>query len=174
VVSVTSPLDLLRELFTVRGAGTLIKRGAVIRRIGAYSEIDSARLEQLFSTSFAYALRAEFFQKTPLAVYLEEDYRAAAVLLDGEVAPYLSKFAVEPLAQGEGLGRDLWQAILREFPRMFWRTRADNPIAGWYSAIADGLWRGNDWHVFWRGIEPHELPRLVEYATSLADDFQRS
>jgi acetylglutamate synthase len=57
---------------------------------------------------------------------------------------------------------------------MFWRTRADNPIAGWYSAIADGLWRGSDWHVFWRGMEAAVLPQLIDYALSLPDDFTRS
>jgi acetylglutamate kinase len=174
VVSVTSPLDLLRELFTVRGAGTLIKRGTTIQRIDGYTNLDATRLGELLSTSFMHPLREDFFQKPPLAVYVEEDYRAAAVLFDGDVAPYLSKFAVEPLAQGEGMGRDLWQAVLRDFPRMFWRTRADNPIAGWYAAIADGLFRSAEWHVFWRDIEPERLPALIEYALGLPDDFSRS
>jgi acetylglutamate kinase len=174
VVSVTSPLDLLRELFTVRGAGTLIKRGTTIQRFYGYADLDASRLSSLLSTSFQHPLKEDFFEKTPLAVYVEEEFRAAAVLLNGDVAPYLSKFAVEPLAQGEGMGRDLWQAILRDFPRMFWRTRADNPIASWYSAIADGLWRGSEWHVFWRGMQPDVLPRLIEHALSLPDDFTRS
>lgn len=174
VVSVTSPLDLLRELFTVRGAGTLIKRGTSIQRLYGYADVDLVRLGSLFKTSFQHPLKEDYFDKTPLAVYVEEDYRAAGVLLNGDVAPYLSKFAVEPLAQGEGMGRDLWQAILRDFPRMFWRTRADNPIAGWYSAIADGLWRGSEWHVFWRGMEAAHLPQLIEHALSLPDDFTRS
>ena len=77
-------------------------------------------------------------------------------------------------SQSKGMGRDLWQAVLRDFPRMFWRTRADNPIASWYAAIADGLFRSTEWHVFWRDIEPERLPALIEYALGLPDDFTRS
>ncbi len=174
VVSVTSPLDLLRELFTVRGAGTLIKRGTAIQRVSTYSQIDAKRLHELFKLSFTHPLQKDFFDKPAAAIYVEEDYRAASVVLDTEVVPYLSKFAVDPELQGEGIGRDLWQVLARDFPTMFWRTRAENRISSWYSGLADGLWRGAEWHVFWRGIEPARMPSVVEYALGLPDDFLRS
>jgi len=173
LVSITSPLDLLRELFTVKGAGTLVKRGSRIRRATGYDGLDRARVEELLESSFGYPVRAEFFETPPRAVLLEEEHRAIAILHDTPVAPYLAKFAVDRLAQGEGLGRDLWQVVERDFPRMFWRTRADNPISTWYSSVCDGLVRMPDWHVFWRGIEPSAIPRVVEHAMALGDDFVR-
>jgi len=173
LVSITSPLDLLRELFTVRGAGTLVKRGTAIRRFGSYAELDMARLEVLIESSFGHELRDEFFARLPLAIYVEENYRGAAIVLETDVAPYLAKFSVEPLAQGEGMGRDLWQALTRDFPRLFWRTRADNPIASWYASVCDGLIRLPRWHVFWRGLEPTLVPRVVEHSLSQGDDFVR-
>jgi acetylglutamate synthase len=91
----------------------------------------------------------------------------------GSVAPYLSKFAVEPVAQGEGIGRDLWRAMAREFPRLFWRTRAGNPIASWYFSVCDGMVRSSDWNVFWRGIETDLVPQIVEAALGVRDDFVR-
>lgn len=174
LVSITSPLDLLRELFTVKGAGTLIKRGTAIRRFGSYAELDLRRLELLIESSFGHDLRDDFFAKPPLAVYVEQDYRGAAIVHDTPDAPYLAKFSVDPVAQGEGMGRDLWQAMSRDFPRLFWRTRPDNPISSWYATVCDGLVRLPRWHVFWRGIEPELIPRLVEHALAQGDDFNRS
>ena len=129
VVSITTPLDLLRELFTVKGAGTLVKRGSAIERHEGYDAIDRERLTGLLSASFGHSLHPRFFDKQPLAVYVEQEFRGAAVVHPGHGAPYLSKFAVEPLAQGEGVGRDLWQALSRDFPQLYWRTRIGNPTA---------------------------------------------
>lgn len=173
LVSITSPLDLLRELFTVKGSGTLVKRGSAISASSSYEGVDRQRLAVLFGASFGAPLREGFFAKAPARVFVEQDYRAAAIVQDTEHAPYLSKFAVDPLAQGEGLGRDLWQVVEREFPRLFWRTRAENPIAAWYSTVCDGLVRTPRWHVFWRGLEPLLVPSIVAHAETLGDDFER-
>jgi GNAT superfamily N-acetyltransferase len=173
LVSVTSPFNLLTELFTLKGAGTLIKPGSAIRRLASYAETDRARLEALLETSFGRKLEPGLFSRSPLALFLEEEYRGAAIVEPGSVAPYLSKFAVEPVAQGEGIGRDLWRAMAREFPRLFWRTRAGNPIASWYFSVCDGMVRSSDWNVFWRGIETDLVPQIVEAALGVRDDFVR-
>jgi acetylglutamate kinase len=97
LVSITSPLSLLTELFTVRGAGTLVKRGSAIQRLESYAQADLKRLEALLEASFGHELRDELFSRPPLALFLEEEYRGAAIVEPTEVAPYLSKFAVEPV-----------------------------------------------------------------------------
>jgi acetylglutamate kinase len=172
MVSVTSPLDLLRELFTVRGAGTLIKQGSEINRYDSYRDVDQQRLAALFDTSFERKLGGEFFAAAPRVVYVEQDYRGAAVVTDTPIAPYLSKFAVEPAARGEGMGRDLWTHLSRDFPTLFWRTRADNPTRAWYTSVCDTLVRRDRWHVFLRGIEPEQIAPAVRYAEALGDDFE--
>jgi acetylglutamate kinase len=171
LVSITSPLNLLKELFTVKGAGTLIKPGSAIERCNDYSALDTRRLGALLEASFERPVAPSFFERAPLAVFFESAYRGAAILLDGGPAPYLSKFAVEPEAQGEGIGNDLWEAILREFPRLYWRSRPENPINSWYQSVSDGMVRLKEWNVFWRGIELDEIPAVVTRAESLASDF---
>lgn len=170
-VSVTSPLNLLKELFTVKGAGTLIKRGSAVQRKSSYAELDQARLHALLEESFGRTLLPGFFERPPLAVYLEADYRGAGIVFDGSLAPYLGKFAVERQAQGEGIGNDLWQAMLRDFPALFWRGRPDNPIDPWYQSVCDGMVRLPEWHVFWRGIAPEHVPEIVARAASFPSDF---
>jgi hypothetical protein len=171
LASITSPLNLLKELFTVKGAGTLIKLGSAVSRHRSYVNIDTERLRRLLEASFGRALDENFFDRTPLAVYVEADYRGAAVVAHGEPAPYLSKFAVEPEAQGEGMGRDLWQAISRDYPALYWRGRADNPIASWYASVCDGMMRLAEWNVYWRGIETQKIPEVIEAARSHPADF---
>jgi acetylglutamate kinase len=113
----------------------------------------------------------EFFDRPPLAVYVDEHYRGAAIVLTGGAAPYLSKFAVEPQAQGEGMGNDLWQALARDFSRLFWRTRHDNPILPWYLGLADGMARTARWYILWRGIDAARIPEVMVEAEALPPDF---
>ena len=171
LASITSPLNLLKELFTVKGAGTLIKLGSSVSRHRSYVNLDTERLRRLFELSFGRELDDEFFDRTPLAVYVEAEYRGAAVVAHGSPVPYLSKFAVEPEAQGEGMGRDLWQAISRDYPALYWRGRADNPIASWYASVCDGMMRLPEWNVYWRGIETRQIPDVIEAARSHPADF---
>ena len=174
VAAVTSPLSLLHELFTVKGAGTLIKRGTAIDRHTSYATVDTARLIALLESSFGRPLARDFLQKPPLSVHLEEDYRAAAIVVPGNVVPYLTKFAVDRVAQGEGMGRDLWEAVAKDHPSLFWRAKVENPIASWYGTICDGMVKVGTWAVYWRGVDHSSVPRLVEEAISRPEDFGAS
>ena len=171
LASITSPLNLLKELFTVKGAGTLIKQGSSVTRHRSYAAIDTERLRKLLEVSFGRALDAQFFERPPLAVFVEAEYRGAAVVSHGTPVPYLSKFAVEPEAQGEGMGRDLWEAITRDYPALYWRGRPDNPIASWYATVCDGMARMPEWNVYWRGIDTQRIPDVIEAARAHPTDF---
>ena len=171
LASITSPLNLLKELFTVKGAGTLVKLGSAVLRHQSYAEVDTERLRRLLEASFGRALDAQFFEQPPLAAYVESEYRGAAVVYASAPVPYLSKFAVEPEAQGEGMGRDLWQAMSRDYPALYWRGRPENPIASWYASVCDGMVRLPEWNVYWRGVETARIPDVIEAARARPPDF---
>jgi hypothetical protein len=171
VASVTSPLNLLRELFTVKGAGTLVKRGTPILRHDSYATVDVPRLTSLLESSFGRKLAPSFFEQPPLKVYLEENYRAAAIIVPAPIAPYLTKFAVDRVAQGEGMGRDLWEAISGDHPSLFWRGRVENPILGWYTSLCDGMMKVRGWTVYFRGISEKDVPSIVQNALGRSEDF---
>jgi hypothetical protein len=166
-VTVVNPLDLLRELFTVNGAGTLIRRGSRIDRHATLQGIDRARLETLIESAFARKLLPGVLDQPWACIFVEETYRGAAMLMGTTAGTYLSKFAVERTAQGEGIGSDVWNVMVREYPTFFWRARPGNPINPWYTRQCDGFVRGDDWHVFWRGLTPAEIPPAIGYARSL-------
>jgi acetylglutamate kinase len=173
-IAVVNPLALLRELFTVSGAGTLIRKGSRVESHTSFEAIDGLRLRALIESAFGRTLRPEALDRGVERVYLEENYRGAALLAPSPVGPYLSKFAVERTAQGEGIGGDLWGVMVREYPAFFWRARPENPITPWYANQCDGLARFAEWHVFWRGLQATSIAPAIEYALTQEADFERS
>lgn len=171
-VALTSPIDLLRELFTVRGAGTLLRRGAAIERLASYAALDTAALAQLYTEAFGRRPRGAVFEREVSGIYIAPDLAGAAVVEPAEPAPYLSKFAVGVAARGAGIGRDLWRALRRDHPRLYWRARPDNAIADWYVGQADGLQRGADWNVYWCGLGGREIGEAIAGAAARPEDFE--
>jgi acetylglutamate kinase len=154
-VSITSAAHLTRELFTYRGAGTLVRKGESIK---VFEDPDAETLRivrELVEHSFERILRDDWFEQLdkPL-VLLSETGRAAAVITEGvDGIPYLDKFVVTSAAQGEGLGAAIWQVVRARYPALYWRSRNTNPITPWYFLQADSSNRSGQWVVFTIGIE---------------------
>ncbi|HVX96087.1 MAG TPA: hypothetical protein VHK47_14345 [Polyangia bacterium] len=170
--TVVNPLQLLRELFTVSGAGTLIRRGSRIESHMSWDALDQVRARSLFESAFGRPLRAGFFADSVERIYVEEGFRGIAVVRQTKVGPYLTKFAVDRQAQGEGIGGDLWSVLARDFPAFFWRSRPANPITPWYVKQCDGLERFPEWHVFWRGLPVSSIEPAIEHARTAPVDLE--
>ncbi|MDR6672673.1 acetylglutamate kinase [Xanthomonas sp. 1678] len=156
-VSITRPADLAKELFTHKGSGTLVRRGEKVLRATAWSELDTPRLQSLIESSFGRTLVPDYFDKTRLLrAYVSENYRAAVILTDEDGYTYLDKFAVLDDAQGEGLGRAVWNVMREETPQLFWRSRHNNQVNIFYYAESDGCFKQEKWKVFWYGLEDFE------------------
>lgn len=173
-VAVTSPLNLLRELFTVKGAGTLLRGGARIERHEGWGGVDLTRMRELLASSFRRPPAEAFFARTPGRVYLEEAYRGCAILLETPLGSYLTKFAVSTEAQGEGIARDLWDALAADTPAVFWRARPANPIADWYAKLADGLVRLANWTIYWKGVPHVSIPAVIDWTLAQPVDIPRA
>ncbi|MEM7741828.1 MAG: hypothetical protein AAF225_13630, partial [Pseudomonadota bacterium] len=166
-----SPLNLLSELFTTKGSGTLIRRGAAIVRHDDLSGVDSMALTAAIERAFDKTLRLGVLDKPIEAAFLEPDFRAGAIFTQSGDAPYLSKFWVLPESRGEGLSRDVWERACEDIPKFFWRSRLRNPFNDWYIAACDGMQVSGDWRVFWRGLDATTIPDAIRAATDAPDDF---
>ena len=171
LVTVTSPLDLLHELFTVKGAGTLLRKGARIVRHQGYAGIDTARLGALLASSFGRPPRPDLFDRPMAHVYVEQDYRGAALVAQTPLGGYLSKFAVTREAQGEGIGQDIWTELIADHAALFWRARADNPVRAWYERQCQGRWGSGSWTVYTRGIPHEKISDAIGFALAQPVDF---
>jgi acetylglutamate kinase len=165
-VSITKPAELAKELFTHKGSGTYIRRGERVLRVTSWNELDLGRMRSLIESSFTpRTLVPDYFERTRLLrAYVSENYRAAVILLQGGEHVYLDKFAVLDEAQGEGLGRAVWQVMRDETPALFWRSRHGNVINHFYYAESDGCCKLPSFKAFWYGIEDFaEIEACVEF-----------
>ena len=169
-VSITRPADLAKELFTHKGSGTLVRRGEKVLKATSWDQLDTARLKSLIESSFGRTLVPDYFEKTKLLrAYVSENYRTAVILTDEAEGVYLDKFAVLDDAQGEGLGRAVWNVMHEETPKLFWRSRHNNPVNIFYYAVSDGCFKQEKWKVFWYGIEDFsEVERCVAHCRGRA------
>ena len=153
-VSITRPAELAKELFTHKGSGTLVRRGERVLRVTDWDGLDRGRLRGLIESAFGRDLVPDYFERTRLLrAYVSENYRAAVILVEDGGMAYLDKFAVLDEAQGEGLGRAVWQVMREETPSLFWRSRHGNAINSFYYAESDGCLRLPRWRVFWYGLD---------------------
>lgn len=169
-VSITRPGLLARELFTHRGSGTLVRLGENVNAATTWDALDRDRLRDLLETSFGKTLATDYFESTPLhTAYVSDSYRAAAIICHGpDGVARLDKFAVTEAAQGEGIGSALWRRVRAAHPAMYWRARPTNPINQFYFRHADGFVRGEDWLVFWYGVDDLSgLDELVSHTLAL-------
>ena len=153
-VSITRPDELAKELFTHKGSGTLVRRGERVLSVDSWDKLDLARLRDLIESAFGRKLLPDYFERTALhRAYVSENYRTAVILTNEGGYTYLDKFAVLDEAQGEGLGRAVWQVMRENNPRLFWRSRQGNPVNAFYHGESDGSIKQGPWRVFWYGME---------------------
>lgn len=165
-VSITKPSELAKELFTHKGSGTLVRRGERVLQASRWEDLDLARLRGLIDSAFGRKLVEGYFENTRLKqAYVSENYRAAIVLIEADGRTYLDKFAVLDDAQGEGLGRAVWQVMREQNPSVFWRSRHGNPVNPFYYSESDGCLKQEKWKVFWYGMDGFdEIAACVDYA----------
>ncbi len=172
-LSVTSPVNLLKEIFTIKGAGSVYRKRSLIRVRETMDEIDPAALVDLLRESFQRELKSTDFFRNVARIYLEDEYRGAALMEETEYGVYLSKFAVNIHARGEGIAQEIWDAIIADSrnKKLFWRSREENSIQRWYQRISDGSHSVDGWKIFWRGVEIDQIPAIIEYCRQRPQDF---
>ena len=157
-VSITSVGSLARELFTHRGAGTLIRTGEEIIEFTKFTPELKQKTIHLLEQSVGRTLKDDYFDSLPIeSVLASESFGAMAIVLKGvDGMPYLDKFAVTPEAQGAGLGAAVWQALVHRCPQLYWRSRTQNPVTPWYFDQADASFTAEHWVAFSVGIEDYD------------------
>lgn len=175
-VSITTPSALARELFTHSGDGTMVRRGERIAKLARKADIDETRLVPLIEEAFGQTLLPGWWDEVDLlAAYISESYRAAAVVAELDEFVYLDKFAIDETARGEGLARTVWDHMVRDFPDLVWRSRADNAFNPFYEKESDGQVTTGSWIVFWRGVTDFDvIGRAVKLLADMPASFATS
>jgi hypothetical protein len=170
-LSITSPINLLQEIFTVKGAGTLFRKGSEIEHFQNLGSLDRSRLLSLFEESFGKKLIDQSFFEHASDVYIEKAYRGAVLLEQHPAGSYLSKFAVGREARGEGVAMELWREVCGNHDALFWRSNISNPFNSWYHNQADGHHAVGKWQIFWRGVSADAISGIIAYCRARGEDF---
>jgi len=171
VYVIASPLNLLSELFTTKGSGTMIRRAAPIKMVKTLSRFKKTDLKVSIEEAFNKPIKPAFLRSKIYKGFIEMDYRGGAIFTELAGLPYLSKFWVTKEARGEGIARDIWDAMSADIPAFFWRSRMGNPFNDWYMRACEGMQISGDWRVFWKGLAAPEVPGAIIAAASAPDDF---
>ena len=171
VFVIASPLNLLAELFTTKGSGTLLRRSVKIDIIANFKSIDTARLSRSMEEAFDKPLVADYLTRSIHKGFIESDCRGGAIFTQLAGLKYLSKFWVSKEARGEGIARDIWDISTSNIPDFFWRSRMGNPFNDWYMRACDGMQISKGWRVFWKGLDASEIPGAIIAAIAAPDDF---
>ncbi len=171
VYVIASPLNLLPELFTTKGSGTMIRRAVKIKKVPTLARLKKNELKLSIEEAFSKSIKPIFLRSKIYKGFIEEDYRGGAIFTELAGLPYLSKFWVTKEARGEGIARDIWEAMIDDIPAFFWRSRMENPFNDWYMRACDGMQISGNWRVFWKGLHAPEVPGAIIAASSAPDDF---
>jgi len=167
-VSITEPINLPKELFTDSGSGTLIKHGYSVVQHQLPDQDVEDQFRNIIETSFKGKLVDNFFNSPKdINIFMTSCKRATIAISNDFTIPYMDKFGVIPEAKGEGLGAGIWHEMRKVYPQVFWRSRPNNPINGFYTSICEGCQKQDEWHIFWIGISDYSvLKDCIEYATN--------
>ncbi len=165
-VSITSPQHLAKELFTHKGSGTLIKKGESIIIHNHIDSIQTSKIYQLLESSFNKKLDANYFENLHIhKAYITYCYRAAIITTLENDITFIDKFVVSDEARGEGLGKTIWESLVQDNSKIFWRCKPENPINGFYFANSSGCYKTRGWHVFWYGLSDFkQIENCINFA----------
>lgn len=164
-VSITKPLHLNRELFTDAGFGTLVKAGHQIDKLTSLSKKQEETVTSILESSFKGTLNNDYFKNGLKEFYLSSCNRASIVTTKHKNITYMDKFAVINSARGEGLGNAMWNRMLSEHNKIFWRSRSRNAINNFYKDVCDGFQKYDEWSIFWIGIDDlDQLTACIDFA----------
>ncbi|MFK8012218.1 MAG: acetylglutamate kinase [Marinicellaceae bacterium] len=175
-VSITSANQLGKELFTHKGHGTFVSMGESINHHQVVGSSIKLKLISLLQSTFGKKLKNDFFDTLDvMSVFVSDSGQALALVTKGEEGkPYLNKFAVTTQAQGQGLGKAIWEKMLDYYPVIYWRSRSNNKINPWYYNQADCSYKDKGWVVFSCGMPLSEAISCMQAGAQYADSWQQA
>ena len=173
-VSITSAAHLAKELFTHKGNGTYISMGDAINHHKLIGSATKLKVISLLESSFGKKLKPDYFDSLDLqSIFISASAQAVALISRGHNGiAYLNKFAVTPQAQGQGLGKAIWEQMLLFYPQIYWRSRTNNKINSWYYKQAECTYKYQNWTVFSCGLELPEALGCLQVAGTYDDSWQ--
>ncbi len=147
-----------------------------IRTYTSYNEIDACEFCSLVEDGFACEQGTRRLVDNysnivnPKKIFLAENdgvYLSAIVIEDtGHGFSYMDKFVTRRKYQKNGIGKKLFETVLKEENKMCWRAKSDNPVIDFYKKMAPDYIISGEWHCFWKALDSTEIPNAIDYCLS--------
>lgn len=187
-VVIVHPAQLIEELFTHEGQGTLITSDVYLKSYDgqALTALDNQKIVQLIELAFDGRLALGYFDQEKIAkiIITPQTYDGVGIFIKPEDQKinqygilYMDKLAVAPHARGRGVAQGIIEVA--DTNGLFWRAAANNPYLDKYEALANGsrIIHAADektWKVFWRNVPDEIIPSLLKYAQSRPVTLRRN
>lgn len=142
--------SLAKEVFTIQGSGTYISNFKICKS-DSKNDVDKNKLRDLLNSSFNKILSADYFDDEIKCCYHHNEYKAVAIIKTLNEYDYLCKFAVAPTHQGTGLAKYIWEILIKEHPKLVWRSKSGNSANNFYNSRCNGMVKIDGWNVYWYG-----------------------
>ncbi|GCE99062.1 protein arg5,6, mitochondrial [Zygosaccharomyces mellis] len=160
-VAIINVQDLQKELFTDSGAGTMIRRGYKLSKVGSLPEFPSSdALRQALTNdvdiasgkqSVATYLRE--LEHSNFSAYADEPMDALAIIKKDYTVPKLDKFICTESAWLNNVSDNVFTALRNDFPSLQWVVNEDDSNIAWHFDKSQGSYLKNGKVLFWYGIE---------------------
>ncbi|TFK50533.1 acetylglutamate kinase ARG6 [Heliocybe sulcata] len=171
-VAVISAAMLQKELFTDSGAGTLIRRGYKLFRHDSIEGLGADRLRQVIHDRDPDVLSGEAsvtgvlneLKKTPYTLYGDEPLDVVAIVSHPpNETPVMTKLLATRSGILNNVVDNVFNAIKKDYRRLFWTANADDENRAWHFQRADGSFTRSGKSLFWYGVQDvAEVERIVK------------
>ncbi len=182
-VQIVGPYNLLKELFTKKGAGTLIRNGYRINDPKHIGSVNQNAIRQIIESGFRQRISPAFFDENKI-VFMEENLKGVAVVIpnaDG-LGPYLDVITVDELYRINGMGDDFIYKIMKwqssSSPTLFLRSKIERNANSWYNEISDGRVKfvaksdGQVYNLYWIGLGIDKIEKALNYVENRYMNFE--
>ena len=170
-VVITSSKNLLPEIFTVKGKGTMLKY-IELKSTKTYNEVGIKKIKSLLNDSFGKELKKTFFDEKPIELILEKELGGLAIIKKVGGFNYLDKFVVKKEFWGKAIGKSIWSEVCQKYTSFVWRANPINPINCFYQKNCDGFTKTDKWIVYWKGINNNKILEVISAVESKETSFE--
>lgn len=170
-IAIIHPDDLQTELFTISGAGTLIRRGEKVEVASSLSEIKDM---EKFKNALARGQPSDEAAKTidtyleqlkdrPFKAYFDDSMSCLAIVLQPtESRPFSSWVTLSITKSGwlTNSAENVFQAIEKENSDIVWTVSKDDENLSWFFERCDGSFCIDNVVLFWRGFRLEQYGNL--------------
>ena len=170
-IAIIHPNDLQAELFTVSGAGTLIRRGQKVEVASSLDQIrDMDKFKEALARDYdgpAAGAEAERFvnllKSRPFKAYFDDTMSCLAIVLQPTESRPFSTWVSLSITKAGWLTNttdNIFQAIQRDNPELVWTVGKEDENLTWFFEKSDGSFCLDQVVLFWRGFRLERFSEL--------------